>query len=187
MTGLSNAEAALLGLLSEGPMHPYKIEQEVKFRDMRFWTELSMSSIYKLLRRLEKNGMVLRRDRVSPENRLRKTYSISAKGKSALGKKVEALLSVVEHTRWPIDIGIYNGHVLPFTLLQKALKRYRAALEKKVESYRNLLQFLQNAGCPPYRFGVATRPAFLLEAEMRWVDAYLHELEEISISEEGKQ
>jgi len=54
MPDLTNAEAALLGLLSERPMHPYQIEKEVRSRDMRFWTELSMSSIYKLLRKLEK-------------------------------------------------------------------------------------------------------------------------------------
>jgi DNA-binding PadR family transcriptional regulator len=46
MPNLSNAEAALLGLLSEQSMYPYQIEKEVRYREMRFWTELSMSSIY---------------------------------------------------------------------------------------------------------------------------------------------
>ena len=57
MDALSNGEAALLGLLSEKPMYPYQIEQEVKYRDMRFWNDLSMSSIYKLLDGLEKKGL----------------------------------------------------------------------------------------------------------------------------------
>jgi DNA-binding PadR family transcriptional regulator len=74
MQEISNAEAALLGLLSEGPMYPYQIEQEVKYRDMRFWNDLSMSSIYKLLDGLERKGLVARANEVSPENRLRKLY-----------------------------------------------------------------------------------------------------------------
>ncbi len=73
MNELSNSEAALLGLLSEEPMHPYKIDQEFEYRDMRSWTELSMSSIYKLLRKLEKEQLVNSEKIISSENRLQKT------------------------------------------------------------------------------------------------------------------
>ena len=38
MVEITKAEAILLGLLSEQSMYPYQIEQEVKYRDMRFWT-----------------------------------------------------------------------------------------------------------------------------------------------------
>jgi len=38
MVEIPNAEATLLGLLSEQPMYPYQIEQEVKYRGMRFLT-----------------------------------------------------------------------------------------------------------------------------------------------------
>jgi DNA-binding PadR family transcriptional regulator len=173
MPGLSNAETALLGLLSEEPMHPYRIEQEVKYRDMRSWTGLSMSSIYKLLRKLEKDGMVLGKNVVSSENRLRKSCEISEKGTAALRKKIESLLSVVEHVSWPIDIGIYNCDLIPRKKACAALNRYRDILSKKAADYKKLLQFLRDSGCPPHRFGVATRPVFMLEAEMRWVDDYL--------------
>jgi hypothetical protein len=32
---ITSAEAALLGLLTEGDKHPYQIEKDVQFRDMR--------------------------------------------------------------------------------------------------------------------------------------------------------
>ena len=81
---LTNAETALLGLLSEKPMYPYQIEQEVKSRNMRFWTDLSMSSIYKLLTKLEREKIVERIDDVSAENRIRKIYRLSKKGGECL-------------------------------------------------------------------------------------------------------
>ena len=112
MTDLSNAEAALLGLLSEKAMYPYQIEQEVKYRDMRFWTELSMSAIYKLLRKQEKDGFVKSTNEISAENRLKKVYSISEMGKAALKDKIEKLLSFPEHIRWQFDIGMYNADLL---------------------------------------------------------------------------
>ena len=106
---LSNAEAALLGLLSEQSMYPYQIEQQVKNRDMRYWTELSMSSIYKLLRKLEKDGLVLKKEEVSPENRLRNLYSLTEEGVRKLKATLIALFTEPEHMRWPVDIGIYNS------------------------------------------------------------------------------
>ncbi len=176
MQTLSNAEAALLGLLSEGPMYPYQIEQEVKYRDMRSWTELSMSSIYKLLGSLERKGLVDRANEVSPENRLRKLYSISAGGTKALQDKLKALLSDPERIRWQVDIGTYNCDLLSPAAVRKALKEYRDGLEKNVRCYRELEQFLKDSGCPTHRMAIATRPVFLLEGEIAWVDAYLAQL-----------
>jgi DNA-binding PadR family transcriptional regulator len=93
MVYLSNAEAALLGLLSEKPMHPYQIEQEVKSRDMRSWTDLSMSSIYKLMRKLEREGLVIKQVRKSSANRLRKLYSITPEGERNLKSRIRELMA----------------------------------------------------------------------------------------------
>ena len=176
MAKLTNTKTALLGLLSEQPMHPYQIEQQVKYRDMRFWAGLSMSSIYKLLRDLEKDGLVKRNDKISSENRLRKLYTISAEGKKALRAKLIALLSEPEHTRWQIDIGIYNSNLLPAKTVRSSLEQYRSALKEKIVGYKALLTFLQDSGCPPHRFSVATRPVFLLKGEIKWVDSVLSTL-----------
>jgi DNA-binding PadR family transcriptional regulator len=178
MADISNAEAALLGLLSEGPMYPYQIEQEVQYRDMRSWTELSMSSIYKLLNNLEKKGLVSRENEVSPENRLRKLFSISDTGKKALRTRLEKLLTEPEHVRWQVDIGTYNCDLLPPKTVRKALKEYRKGLEKNIKCYEELQQFLRDCGCPAHRQGVATRPIYLLKGEIAWVDAFLEELME---------
>jgi DNA-binding PadR family transcriptional regulator len=176
MIEISNAEAALLGLLSEQPMYPYQIEQEVEYRDMRSWTELSMSSIYKVLVKLEKKGLVLRTNEVSPENRLRKLYEISGDGKKALCVKLEVLLSEPEHVRWQVDIGTYNCGLLPNRTVQKSLKTYRKSLAKSVKCYEDLHKFLKDCGCPAHRFAIASRPIFLLKGEMEWVDSYLEQL-----------
>lgn len=183
--GLSNAEAALLGMLSEGPMYPYQIEQEVECRSMRDWTELSMSSIYKLLNKLEKEGLALRTNEVSKENRLRKLYSVSDEGKNALYDKLVSLLSNPEHIRWQVDIGTYNCDLLPPKVVQDSLKEYRKALEKVIKCYEELHKYLKDCGCPTHRFAIATRPIFLLKGEIEWVDSYMEQLASESESREG--
>ncbi|HOE27173.1 MAG: PadR family transcriptional regulator [Candidatus Aureabacteria bacterium] len=177
MAAISNAEAALLGLLAEKPMYPYQIAREVKRRDMRCWTELSMSSIYKLLAKSRRRGLVTREDTLSPQHRLRALYTLSRKGRSALRAKIEALLSEPAHVRWPIDIGLYNCGLLPRKTVRAALARYRATLEERVKGYQALHGFLRDAGCPRHRHECAVRPIRILEAEMRWVDAYMKTME----------
>jgi DNA-binding PadR family transcriptional regulator len=176
MTELSNSEAALLGLLSEEPMHPYKIDQEIEYRDMRSWTDLSMSSIYKLLRKLEKAELVGRENIVSEENRLQKQYSISEKGRQLLRQKLITLLANPEHMRWPLDIALYNISMVPAADIVTALREYRGKLLSDIQGYKDLLQFLKESGCPPHRFEVARRPILLLQADLAWVDSYLDTL-----------
>jgi len=173
MTDLSNVEAALLGLLSEQPMYPYQIEQEVKNREMRFWTELSMSSIYKLLRKLENDGLVTCTNEISSGNRLRKLYSISNEGEKALHLKLENLLSEPEHIRWRVDIGTYNSTLLPDKKVREALVKYRHTLENKIKEYESLLSYLRESGCPAHRLAIAIRPVYLLKGEIQWIDSYL--------------
>jgi len=158
-------------------MYPYQIEQEVKYRDMRFWTELSMSSIYKLLAKLEKEGLVDRNNQISTENRTQKLYSINEKGIEALQYKIEQILRVPEHLKWQIDIGIYNCDLISKEKVRTALIEYRTDLKKKIKGYNDLLLFLIESKCPQHRLAIAKRPAFLLEAEIKWVDSYLSEIE----------
>lgn len=176
MAELSNAETALLGLLSEKAMHAYQIEKEVVFRDMRFWTELSMSSIYKVLRVLETKKLVKRKDEITSEKRLKKLYTLTPLGLKTLKEKVETLLTTPQHMRWAVDLGIYNCDLIPPKALEKALRNYKNELTKKITCYNNLIDFLGTEGCPVHRFGIATRPIYLLEGEVKWIDYYLNDL-----------
>lgn len=176
MVEISKAEAALLGLLSECPMHAYQIEQEAEFRDMRSWTDLSMSSIYKLLKKLEEREMVIRKNEMSDEGRLRKMYSISKEGRAELKKKLKELLSEPEHTKWRVDVGTYNLDVLTKREALSCLKKYRKGLEEKIKCYKELDEFLKGLECPDYRSAVARRPVYLLEGEIKWLDSYMKEL-----------
>ena len=182
MIEISNTETALLGLLSEQPMYPYQIEQEVKYREMRFWTELSMSSIYKLLIKLEKDRLVTCTNEISSGNRLRKLYTISDEGIKYLRLKLENLLSEPEHIRWRIDIGTYNSTLLTDKKIKEAFKKYRQALEGKIKGYESLLRFLRESNSPSHRLAIAMRPIYLLKSEIQWIDTYLDEYGEIPVN-----
>jgi DNA-binding PadR family transcriptional regulator len=175
MPAISDADAALLGLLSEEPKHPWQIEKDVRWRDMRFWTSLSQSTIYKQLRALEAAGLVSSREETA-DGRLRKVYTLTEDGGGALRERLCDLLTEPEHAKWRVDLGTYNIDLLPLEQALDCLGAYRAKLEESVKGYHDLEKFLVDSGCPTHRLAVARRPVHLLEGEIRWLDSYVAEL-----------
>ena len=84
MNTITNKEAALLNLLSEKPKHAYEIELDIKERDMRFWTEISMSSVYKLLNKLEAQQLLRSTVRLSKKQVAQKVYTLTASGQKSV-------------------------------------------------------------------------------------------------------
>ena len=89
--------------------------------------------------------------------------------------KLEGLLSEVDHTKWPIDIGTYNLNLLKPEKAKEALTEYRQKLKERIKCYHDLHKFLKDSGCPAYRFEVAVRRIYLFEAEPKWLDYFLKE------------
>ncbi len=180
MSSISNADMALLGLLSEEPMHAWQIEKEVRERDMRFWTDLSQSTIYKQLRALEKAQLIDCREEVA-EGRLRKIYSLTDAGRLAYRDRTCELLARPEHLKWRVDLATYNVDLLPRDVVLECLARYRAELEKDIKGYGDLEGFLVASGCPAHRLSLARRPVRLMRAEIAWLDDFVREIEEGTI------
>ena len=79
----SGADVALLGLLAEGAMHPWEISRQVDYREMRTWTDLARSTVYKQLRSLEQRGLVQGTEEIV-SGRARRTYQLTEEGRGAL-------------------------------------------------------------------------------------------------------
>ncbi len=174
--GLSNAEVALLGLLSEKPKHAWQIEKDVEHRDTRSWTDLSQSAIYKQLRSLETEGLVEAASEVV-DGRNRKVYSVTPAGRVALETRLLELLSEPEHLKWRVDLATYNVDLVSAESAAEALRAYVAGLRESIEGYRALEEYLRSSGCPAHRMAVARRPVYLLEAEIAWATSFMDELE----------
>ena len=172
---LSSAEIALLGFLSEKPMHAWQIESAVEHRDTRSWTDLSQSTIYKQLRSLAGEGLVVVDEQVV-DGRLRKVYSVTREGTVALRHSILALLAEPEHMKWRVDLATYNVDLVGTKQALAALKRYSDGVREQIDGYRELEKYLQASGCPRHRQALARRPVYLLEAELEWVEEFRREL-----------
>jgi DNA-binding PadR family transcriptional regulator len=175
MSKISNKETALLGLLSEHPKHAYEIESDIKERDMRYWTEISMSSVYKLLNKLEKDKLLESELRISKNNLSQKVYSITAAGDSALKEKLQELLSAWQVTVYPVDIGLANINLLDKKTALRELKKYSDSLDNMLKCYGELKAFLLEHKCPVGNVHLAVRRLYLVEAEKNWINNFIED------------
>lgn len=105
-TGPTPAELALLGLLAEGPAHPYSLD--AKLRDGGSSTEVAFSSIYAALDRLEKLGLVASRPDAGARGKARRVYRLTTQGRAALKLAARAALARPLAGARPNDLGIGN-------------------------------------------------------------------------------
>ncbi len=86
---MSKTALAILGLLSEQPMHGYEIKQTVKDRWMDMWALISLPSIYNTLNRLAEQKYINASKEKIGKTPERNVFTISDKGRHFLVELVE--------------------------------------------------------------------------------------------------
>ncbi len=174
---ICNAEATILGLLSEGPRHPYQISLDVEERGMQTWSELSRTTVYKMLRRLELKRMVKGDSESTSGGRKRCVYRTTAKGAAALTGYLKQELSHHATHKSPFDAAIYWSDRLPNAETARLLGRYRKELKEAIDFWKCMVGYLADMGCPKSDQALCDRKAHMLEGELLWLDKYAKELE----------
>ena len=83
---LGNIEPLLLYLIFEQPMYGYQIIKELETRSQGYF-KVKEGTVYPVLHRLEREGLILGQWQALPSGRRRKYYHITDKGRSALAER----------------------------------------------------------------------------------------------------
>jgi DNA-binding PadR family transcriptional regulator len=173
---MTNAELAILSLIAERPRHGYEIEQIIEARGMRDWTEIGFSSIYYLLGKLEKAGLIeARLQPAEGKGPARKVYSIGEAGRRALVAGALAALSAPGSGSSPFLLGLANYPILPRQQLLAALNSYAAQLEQSAQQVRQRVE--AQRPLPPFVQAMFDYSQTLLEAESQWIQAFIQQVE----------
>ena len=176
MNKISSIETAVLGMLFDGAMHGYEIGKAIEWQSMREWTDIAFSSIYYVLKRLEKKALVKGRVELSKKNVARKVYSITSVGRKVLHAKIESITSKYETLKWRMDLGMAYLNVLSKDEAKQSLKKYRESLVELIKGYKALEKFLIDEKCPVNRLALARRPLAHIKTEKEWVESYIKQL-----------
>ncbi len=174
---MTNAELAILSLISETPRHGYEIEQIIKARGMREWTEIGFSSIYYLLKKLEKAGLV-ESQLIPTQGRgsKRRVYQITAKGRESLSKATSMALSQPKPSYPSILLGIANLPLLSQKQALGALRSYRDGLVKRLGDVA--AQAVSQQPLPDHVETLFDYSLVMLGAEKNWVEKVIRKMED---------
>jgi len=153
MKALTDAELLLLGLVAEMPRHGYELDVVIEQRGMREWTQIGFSSIYFVLGKLQKLGLVTakkplpRRTRFARRrlaavtesgtqrvrvSRIRKVYTVTPGGRRALAAQTMAALRDVRPASSSVLLGMINWSALKCEPALEALQARSRAIETEL-------------------------------------------------------
>ena len=174
---MTNSELAILSLIVEKSRHGYEIEQVIEEREMRNWTEVGFSSIYYVLKKLEKKGFVEGQiEKPIGKGPARKVYHITTAGLEGYHKATMEALSNPIPPYSAFLLGLSNLQGIPAEDALLALNQYRQKMTERAEYLRkrwdahvSRLPFNVNA---LFDFSMT-----LIDAELSWVTSFIHQLE----------
>ncbi|MBD3172537.1 winged helix DNA-binding protein [Candidatus Bathyarchaeota archaeon] len=180
---ISDIEAAVLGLIQEGHSYGYELEKTIEERHMRTWTEIAFSSIYYVLKKLEKQELISSSSK-NVNGRTRNVYSITAKGINEMEEKVKNLVSEYHTLTDPFDLGLSNLDKIPPEDTLASLESYHKSLEVHQEYLKQRLIEVEEKGWPLRIKGQINRSLKKINAEKEWVNEFILEMRALFQKEE---
>jgi DNA-binding PadR family transcriptional regulator len=171
---MTNAELAILSLVAQQPRHGYEIEQVIEERGMREWTEIGFSSIYYLLKKLEREELVAGELQEVERGPARKVYHTTLAGNQALREAVRDALSEPQRCYPPLQLGLANLPCLPPGEALVALQHYHDTLLVRLKHVRS--RWADQRPLPYFVDAMFQHSTALMEAELGWIKEFIASL-----------
>lgn len=107
---LSNIELMLIRIVKTKPSYAYEIERMIEDREIRTWIKIGGTTIYQVLDRLCKKGLL--KSKVEKEGNMpqRKRYYVTENGNRAFDKATVKILKNSERYYFDLTVGLFCRH-----------------------------------------------------------------------------
>lgn len=175
---VSKVEVVVLGLLAEEPMYGYDLLERFRARSMGFWVEVGKASVYQVLRRLERDGLISGRSQEGPEGPDRRVYRISRAGRDRLNAGLSERFGGLEPYETGAGVALGFVHLLSATAARKAAGSRETAVRDlldAVKTERSRTAADRGAG-RTVSTSMLDRQEALAKAELVWIKGFRAEL-----------
>ncbi len=167
---ISDIEAAILGLLCERPQYGYDLDRTIEERGMRNWTQIGFSSIYYVLKRLERSGLISSELESVEGKPSRRIYTVTDLGTAAMKEKITTVLSSCPKLIAPFDLGLANINMLSRESAIECLHDHVKSLDERARFLERKIAESMGRG-DPYRVTLMFElPLVQLEAERECIE-----------------
>lgn len=165
---LSHVAFIVLGLISEENCNGKIIDEKIEERGMRDWTSIGKSSIYGVLKKLEKDGLV--NSWIEElDNRMIRVYEITPYGFEILKSKIKLILSNY-FGRHDEDFYVAFS-MFPLLSLEEQISVFSNSLSKIKEQEKLLTNMLQeNSDFPINVTGLFKHPMMILKTNIEFFE-----------------
>jgi DNA-binding PadR family transcriptional regulator len=176
MIRISDLEASILGLLYEEPQYGYQLEKTIEGWGMRNWTQIGFSSIYYVLKKLEKKELVKSKLEKVEGKPSRKVFTITDLGRKTMKEKLVDLLSWNKKLINPFDLGLaYINYLKPQEVIE-CLENYTESAQGRIKFLESSVKTQEEMGAPYYVIALFSRPLASLKTDMEWIEDSLKKL-----------
>jgi len=166
---MTNNEMAILMLLAESSCHGYELEQVIEERGMREWTDIGFSSIYHILKKLEKNGWVsVKQELSAAKGPGKKVYTLTPEGRAIWLDTTLDMLRCPRKGNNSLELGLANLPGLPPENVIEALTERRFEIKKIIQrvTERSKIEINQ----VPHVQVMFDYSLSILNSELDWLD-----------------
>jgi DNA-binding PadR family transcriptional regulator len=176
MVRISDLETSILGLLYEEPQYGYQLEKTIEGWGMRNWTTIGFSSIYYVLKKLEKKELVTSKLEKVKGKPSRKVFTITELGRETMEEKVRDLLSWNKKLISPFDLGLaYLNYLKPQEAI-RCLENYVESAKGRIKFFESSVKMQEELKAPYYVVALFSRPLINLKTEMKWVEDFIEKI-----------
>jgi len=175
---MTNAELAVLGLVVQQPRHGYLIERVIEERGMRRWSDIGFSSIYFLLKKLERQKLIKGEWEKTQRGKERwaKVYHPTPAGRKAFHAAIIEALSMPQPRPRPLMLGLANLPAVSINEALTSLKQYGKNLTAKMEMLSGVRE--SNLNTHPYFVDAMFELSLeVMHAELEWLEKFIQQLQ----------
>ncbi len=167
-------EVVVLGLLVEEPLHGYDLLERFRDRSMGFWAEVGKASVYQVLKRLERDGLITGKAQEGTDGPDRRVFRITRAGRQRLTSGLSERFASLAPYETDAGVAMGFGHLL-------SAAEGRAAADARERSVRDLLdavrtEIARTSGDANGGRAVSTamlrQQEALAKAELAWLKSY---------------
>ncbi len=168
---MTNAEITIMGLLWEQPNHAYQIEQVLKDKGLKNKVKLAFSSIYSILKKLEKKNLLefyIQKTDKLPD---KKIFSLTEEGKKILLQEFRKSLTYPRTEKSSFELCLHFSKFMDKQELKEILKVYEAELTRLIQNQVYEITHLKTTD--PVERALYNRSLKLWQADKQWLKELL--------------
>jgi len=133
---VSKVEVVVLGLLAEEQLYGYELLDRFRSRGMGLWVEIGKASVYQVLRRLEREALIVGRAQEGPAGPDRRVYRITRAGRDRLVAGLSERVASPEPYETEAGLAMGFAHLLSAAQARRAVDAREAAVRELIATVK---------------------------------------------------